>query len=70
MTQDIDTTDIKLNTITQMLRKWDLIKLTNSNIDVMREIEYRHLHMAFMGGQSNVLTFDEWYKETFDTKEK
>ena len=70
MTQDIDTNDYKLNTITQMLRKWDLIKLTDVQIDQMQEIELRHLRMAFMGGQSNVLTFDEWYKETFNTKEK
>ena len=70
MTQETDTTDYRLNTITQMLHKRGLIKLTNVQIDGLQVIERRHLHMAFMGGQSNVLTFDEWYKETFDTKEK
>jgi len=70
MTPDIDSTDIKLNTITQMLRKWDLIKLTNVNIDIMQEIERRHLSMAFQGGQSNALTFDEWYDKTFSKEDK
>ena len=70
MKQDIDTTDYRLNTITQMLRKWDLIKLTNFHIDIMQEIELRHLRMAFMGGQSDTMTFEEWYNQTFNTKEK
>jgi hypothetical protein len=70
MTQETDTNDYRLNTITQMLRKWDLIKLTDVQIDNLQEIELRHLRMAFQGGQSNALTFDEWFNKTFITKEK
>ena len=70
MKQDIDTIDYRLNTITQMLRKWDLIKLTDVQIDIMQEIELRHLRMAFQGGRSDTMTFEEWYNQTFNTKEK
>jgi hypothetical protein len=70
MTPDIDTTHIKLKTTTQILRKWHLTELPTSYVDLMAETERIHLSMAFMAGQLNKLTFDEWYETKFDTETK
>jgi len=70
MTQETDTTDTKLLTTTQMLRKWRLSQLSMPMLDLMRHTERIHLSMAFRAGQSKAWTFDEWYEATFDTETK
>jgi|LakMenE18May11ns_1017448.scaffolds.fasta_scaffold9048372_2 hypothetical protein len=70
MTQETDTTDTKLLTTTQMLRKWRLSQLSMPMLDLMRHTERIHLSMAFRAGQSKAWTFDEWYEETFSKEDK
>jgi hypothetical protein len=70
MTQEITTIDTKLLTTTQMLRKWRLTELSIPMLDLMEHTERTHLSMAFMAGQLNKLTFDEWYETKFDTETK
>ena len=48
MTQETDTTDTKLLTTTQMLRKWRLTELSMPMLDLMRHTERIHLSMAFL----------------------
>lgn len=65
MTQEIDKTNSKLKTITDIFRDSASKTVTKEITDKMETIETTHLRMAFRGGQSNTSTFEEWYNETF-----
>lgn len=65
MTQEIDKTNSKLKTITDIFRDSASKTVTKEITDKMETIETTHLRMAFREGQSNTSTFEEWYNETF-----